>query len=106
MIIVIIIIIIYANYNYYCVPLFINHFCVRLTDYISRFVNHAFYWAVMSPNKAQEPRIPTGKIAKLIEATYGNFSSFKKWFDDEASSLFGSGYTWLCQDVTSGVTRC
>ncbi|KAK3736516.1 hypothetical protein QZH41_009393 [Actinostola sp. cb2023] len=66
------------------------------------FVNHGFYWAGMSPNPSKEARKPTGKIAELIDTTYGNFSEFKRWFDNEATTLFGSGYTWLCQDVTSG----
>jgi Fe-Mn family superoxide dismutase len=56
----------------------------------------------MSPNPTKEARQPTGKIAKLIDQTYGNFSEMKKWFDGEATTLFGSGYTWLCQDGTTG----
>ncbi|XP_031556222.1 uncharacterized protein LOC116292988, partial [Actinia tenebrosa] len=45
------------------------------------YVNHALYWAIMSPNPSKEPRQPTGKIARLIDQTYGNFTQMKKWFD-------------------------
>ncbi|EDO44816.1 predicted protein [Nematostella vectensis] len=75
------------------------------TDVINNgggFVNHALYWATMSPNPKSEPRTPTGKIGDLIDKSHGNFSMFKQWFDEQVNSMFGSGYTWLCQDVTSG----
>ena len=41
---------------------------------------------------------PSGKLADLINASFGSFDSFKKEFTEAASSQFGSGWAWLVQD--------
>src|SRR3990167_9178051 len=41
--------------------------------------NHAFYWNSLSPQGGGKP---TGKIAKKIEKSFGNFDAFKKAFVD------------------------
>ena len=56
----------------------------------------------MSPNPSQEVRQPSGKIKDLINKAYGNFSVFKSYFDQQATSFFGSGYVWLSVDIDSG----
>ena len=53
----------------------------------------------MSPNPNNEDRQPRGKVAELIDNSYGNFTLFQKAFTDVASSLFGSGYVWLYEDA-------
>ncbi|MDP4266665.1 MAG: superoxide dismutase [Bacteroidota bacterium] len=54
--------------------------------------NHTFYWNCMSPNGGGEP---TGKLAEIINKNFGSFSDFKEKFTTAATSLFGSGWTWL-----------
>jgi Fe-Mn family superoxide dismutase len=62
--------------------------------------NHTFYWASMSPNGGGAP---TGKLADLINATWGSFDAFKAKFTEEASNHFGSGWAWLVRDDKNNV---
>ena len=39
-----------------------------------------------------------GKLLKDIEETFGNFFAFEQQFTQLATTLFGSGYVWLCMD--------
>jgi len=54
---------------------------------------HSLYWKIMTPHGGSKP---SGNLAKAIDKNFGSFNDFKKAFDKEASSLFGSGWTWLC----------
>lgn len=54
--------------------------------------NHTFYWNSMSPNGGGAP---TGKIAELIDASFGSYDAFRKAFADAAAGQFGSGWAWL-----------
>lgn len=54
--------------------------------------NHNLYWASMAP--AQNGN-PLGKLAKIIDTTFGDFSIFKSEFEKAALGRFGSGYCWL-----------
>ena len=54
--------------------------------------NHTFYWNSMSPQGGGEPK---GTIALAIDKSFGSFQEFKDRFTASASSLFGSGWTWL-----------
>lgn len=56
--------------------------------------NHSFFWNCMSPNGGGAP---TGKIADLINSSFGSFDDFKKQFSDAAATLFGSGWAWLVE---------
>ncbi|ELT98943.1 hypothetical protein CAPTEDRAFT_229194 [Capitella teleta] len=66
------------------------------------FVNHALYWACMSPNPTREIRQPTGALLQDIENEFGSFVKFSLKFTDRAVSLFGSGYVWLSRNPSSG----
>ena len=57
--------------------------------------NHEFYWNCISP-KAK--KIPEGQLMHSIIRDFGNFNDFKDIFIKQASSLFGSGWTWLVSD--------
>lgn len=57
--------------------------------------NHTFYWHCLSPNGGGEP---TGRLADLINKTFGSFSAFKEQFTQAAITTFGSGWAWLIQD--------
>lgn len=54
--------------------------------------NHTFFWNCMAPNAGGNP---TGKVASLIDAKWGNFDKFKEEFNKSAVANFGSGWTWL-----------
>lgn len=56
--------------------------------------NHTFYWHSLSPEGG---RAPTGAIAEAILKKYGSFDNFKTEFTKAATTLFGSGWTWLVQ---------
>ncbi len=57
--------------------------------------NHTFYWHSMKPQGGGEP---TGALAKAIEQKWGSFAAFKEAFTKSATTLFGSGWTWLVQN--------
>ena len=57
--------------------------------------NHSFYWNCLSPNGGGEP---TGKLANMINESFGSFAEFKKKFTTSALTNFGSGWTWLVQE--------
>ena len=54
--------------------------------------NHSFYWNGMSPNGGGDP---IGKIAEMINSSFGDFNSFKAEFKNAAMTQFGSGWAWL-----------
>ena len=54
--------------------------------------NHNFYWNCMTPKGGGRPR---GKLAHLIEDSFGDYDSFKKEFTGKANDLVGSGSVWL-----------
>src|SRR5690606_37031140 len=56
--------------------------------------NHTFYWNGLKPDGGGEP---SGKLAELINKTWGNFATFKEEFTKTAIGTFGSGWAWLVQ---------
>lgn len=58
--------------------------------------NHTFYWNCMSPDGGGEP---AGKLAEAINKSFGSFAQFKEKFTTSATTLFGSGYTWLVKNA-------
>ncbi len=55
------------------------------------FVNHNVFWEVMAGKKTE----CSGKILTAINKDFGSFDEFRKQFTASATTLFGSGYTWL-----------
>ena len=55
------------------------------------FVNHNVFWECMSSKKTE----CNGKILQAIVKDFGSFEEFRKQFTEKATTLFGSGYTWL-----------
>lgn len=58
--------------------------------------NHSLFWQIMGPKGGGTP---SGALADAINATFGDFDSFKSTFSDNAATRFGSGWSWL---VVSG----
>lgn len=54
--------------------------------------NHDFLWKSMSPNGGNAP---DGALKQLLDGAFKNTDGFKAEFRQAASSLFGSGWTWL-----------
>lgn len=55
--------------------------------------NHSVYFEKIAP--PGEKNIPSGKLLKDINNTFGSFEKFKDIFSQNARSVFGSGYTFL-----------
>ena len=58
-------------------------------------VNHTFFWQIMRPGKAEEPK---GLLADAIKAKFGSLASFKETFASAAAARFGSGWAWLVKN--------
>ena len=58
--------------------------------------NHAFYFE--SLRAPREDNAPTGKVAELINTSFGSFDQFKEAFALAATTQFGSGWAWLIID--------
>lgn len=57
--------------------------------------NHTFYWHSLSPNGGGEPN---GELAAAIQQAFGSFDNFKTAFTKAATTVFGSGWTWLVKN--------
>jgi Fe-Mn family superoxide dismutase len=57
--------------------------------------NHTFYWKCMRPGGGGKP---ISKLAKMIQASFGNFNNFREEFTKAAATLFGSGWAWLVEN--------
>jgi Fe-Mn family superoxide dismutase len=57
--------------------------------------NHTFYWNSMKP---QGGGMPTGEIAKKIDADFGSYDKFVEAFKTAGATQFGSGWAWLVLD--------
>lgn len=55
--------------------------------------NHNLYFETLRPGS--ENNEPTGKVAEKINEQWGSFAAFKDAFTQLATTLFGSGWTWL-----------
>ncbi len=56
--------------------------------------NHTFYWNCLSPNGGGDP---SGKLADLINQSFGSIDAFREAFSKNAVGTFGSGWGWLVQ---------
>jgi len=57
------------------------------------YINHSLFWTVLGPTKQVDEN-----LVKEIEETFDSLESFKELFTKEASTKFGSGWTWLVRD--------
>lgn len=57
--------------------------------------NHTFFWNSMKPGGGGKP---SGKVAEMIDASFGSYDAFVEKFKAAAATQFGSGWAWLVQD--------
>jgi Fe-Mn family superoxide dismutase len=57
--------------------------------------NHSLFWTLMGPNGGGTPG---GNLGDAIDASFGDFDTFKQKFSDAAATRFGSGWAWLTVD--------
>jgi superoxide dismutase, Fe-Mn family len=53
--------------------------------------NHSFWWMTLGKGGA----LPTGELAKAIDAKFGSFGGFQDKLTAAATGVFGSGWAWL-----------
>lgn len=58
--------------------------------------NHTMFWEIMGPGAGGPP---TGTLLDALNATFGDFNTFKTKIKEAALARFGSGWAWL---VSSG----
>jgi superoxide dismutase, Fe-Mn family len=56
--------------------------------------NHSFFWSCMTPGGGGEPE---GELKTAIEQSFASVDDFLQTFNDQAKTLFGSGWTWLAR---------
>jgi Fe-Mn family superoxide dismutase len=54
--------------------------------------NHTLYWSIMKPQGGGQPG---GALLEAINNSFGSFAGFQEKFNASATSVFGSGWTWL-----------
>jgi Fe-Mn family superoxide dismutase len=54
--------------------------------------NHTFFWESLAPGAGGSP---SGKLADVINDTFGSFDEFKTKFAAGGVGRFGSGWVWL-----------
>lgn len=57
--------------------------------------NHTLFWDILTPGGA---KVPTGRLAEAIAATFGSFEELKTKLTQAGATRFGSGWAWLVKD--------
>lgn len=55
-------------------------------------LNHALFWKMLSPT----PQQPSNTLEAQLKNDFGSLEQFKTIFNTAATSVFGSGWAWLC----------
>lgn len=63
-------------------------------------INHTIFWTNMAPPPAGGG-LPTGELAKQIDADFGSFDNFKKELSAKSAAVKGSGWGWLGWNKTA-----
>lgn len=56
--------------------------------------NHTFFFETLTPNQAAMP----DKLVEKLTEDFGSPEAFRQEFTQKATTLFGSGWTWLVAD--------
>ena len=63
----------------------------KIFNSAAQHFNHSFFWECLRPEGGE----PVGVIKEHLERDFGSVSDFQQKFSDAATTLFGSGWTWL-----------
>lgn len=63
--------------------------------------NHALYFLQFMPGPKRN--VPEGPLAKAIDRSFGSFDAMQKEINLSATTLFGSGWTWLYTDAAGNL---
>jgi len=70
------------------------------------WVNHALYFRILrAPGTAPDHPTPGEPLDQALTEQFGSFQQFKEQFSRAASSMFGSGWTWLYFNRADGKLR-
>ena len=64
----------------------------KVTNFGGGFVNHSFFWQILSAKHEQKP---SPAMSKLLDQNFGGYDQFVAQFTQAAAGLFGSGWVWL-----------
>jgi Fe-Mn family superoxide dismutase len=67
----------------------------KLFNNAAQVWNHNLYWHSMAPGGGGRP---TGDAAAAIDASFGDYDTFRQEFHDAAVGQFASGWAWLTID--------
>ncbi|MES2640430.1 MAG: superoxide dismutase [Myxococcota bacterium] len=62
---------------------------------VAQVWNHDFYWLSMRPGGGGSPK---GRVADLINSSFGSYDGFKTELSQAAMTQFGSGWAWLVSE--------
>jgi Fe-Mn family superoxide dismutase len=68
---------------------------VGIFNNVAQVWNHDFYWQSM---RAGGGGAPSGRIADLINSSFGGYDGFRTALTTAATTQFGSGWAWLVKD--------
>ena len=60
---------------------------------------HELYFKSLAPKTSE----PSARLKADIERQFGSVESFLKAIKDNAAKVYGSGYTWVCEDCCGGL---
>jgi len=63
--------------------------------------NHTFFWNCLSPQGGGEPK---GKLAQMIQESFGSFEKLKEQFTEVSVKHFASGWGWLVKGQDGKLT--
>lgn len=69
-----------------------------LSFHLSGHILHSIFWPNMKPSGGGKPG---GRLADMINASFGSFDSFKAQFTETAKSVEGIGWAMLVYEPTS-----
>ncbi|MFM5908110.1 MAG: superoxide dismutase [Novosphingobium sp.] len=65
----------------------------RLFNQAAQVWNHGFYWLSLAPGSGK----PAGRLAEMIDASFGSHEAMAERLIDAAAAHFGSGWAWLVE---------